>query len=79
MTTKMSSAKNLRIFLSGVQMHLEAKGFRLNIYSNSQKITRNGILVPNLVYDAENFALVIEFINNYKRQNLGIISRMFVN
>lgn len=63
MTTKMTSMKNLRLFLSGVQMHLEAKGFALNVYFPSKKITRNGMIVPNLYFEAERFAIIIEFIN----------------
>ena len=63
MTTKMASSKNMRILMSGVQMHLEAEGFTLNVYCPSKKITRNGISVPNFYFDVEKFAMVLEFIN----------------
>ena len=59
----MTSARNLRIFLSGVQFHLEAQGATFNVFTVSKKITRNGQVIPNFFFDTEKFATVLEFIN----------------
>lgn len=74
----MTSAKNLRIFLGGVQMHIEAQGFTLNIFSKTKRITRNNILTPNYFFDLEKFVTVVEFFNQEKKKNLAIIFRMFL-
>lgn len=74
----MTSARNLRIFLGGVQFHLEAQGCTFNIFTVSKKITRNGLVIPNLFFDIEKFATVLEFINQQKQQNLAIIFRMYL-
>jgi hypothetical protein len=67
LTTKMNSARNLRLFLSGVQFHLEAQGATFNVFTVSKKITRNGMLVPNFYFDTDKFATVLEFINQHNQ------------
>ena len=47
MSTKLnSSAENLRKFLSGVELRLDASGFRLKIFSSTRVITKNNIPYP---------------------------------
>jgi hypothetical protein len=47
MSTKVnSSAENLRIFLSGIELRLDASGFRLKVFSSSRHITKNNIAYP---------------------------------
>jgi hypothetical protein len=47
MSTRMnSSAENLRNFLSGIELRLDASGFRLKIFSSSRLITKNNIAYP---------------------------------
>lgn len=52
LTTKMASSKNLRAFLSGVQMHLNAKGFMVSVFANAQTF-RGGQLIPSFRVDLE--------------------------
>mgnify|MGYP006094846497 CR=1 FL=1 len=66
MTTKMSSAKNMRKFLGGIQLHLEAEGFRINVFPETNKIFRNGKLLPSFYFDMDQFGLALEFINQVK-------------
>lgn len=63
MTTKMSSAKNMRKFLGGIQLHLEAQGFRINVFPDKNKIVRNGKLLPTFYFDIDQFGMALEFVN----------------
>jgi hypothetical protein len=54
MSTKMnSSAENLRSFLSGIELRLDASGFRLKIFSSSRLITKNNMAYPILFIEVD--------------------------
>jgi hypothetical protein len=48
-----SSAENLRNFLSGIELRLDASGFRLKIFSSSRLITKNNMAYPILFIEVD--------------------------
>lgn len=75
MSTKMnSSAENLRNFLSGIELRLDAAGFRLKVFSTSRLITKNNIQHPFLFLEIDQIQLNTKFINMNEKNQLSILT-----
>ena len=72
LTTKMNSAKNLRNFLGGVQLHLVAQGLVVQVFALKQ-ILKGGKPVPNFIVDVDNFSMSIECYNEALKKNLAVL------
>lgn len=68
----MSSSKNLRKFLSGIQMRIDSQGFKFKVYSPQRDIVVKGVQQPFFMVDIENFGAYLHFINLDVESQLGI-------
>ena len=75
MSTRMnSSAENLRNFLTGIELRLDASGFRLKIFSSSRLITKNNIAYPFFFIEVDQIQLNTKFININEKNQLSILT-----
>lgn len=75
----MSSQKNLRGFLQGVQFCLNVKGLRINVYDDRRKIMKNDLIKPNFSFDLDNFNLRVVFYNDQMARCLRVKLEMALN
>lgn len=68
----MSSSKNLRKFLSGIQMRIDSHGIKLKVYSPQRDIVVKGVQQPFFLIDVDNFGAYLHFINIDVEKQLGI-------
>ena len=64
MSSKMSSQKNFREFLGGIQINIQADGLKLNLYGEKTKMTRNKVQVPRFYFDIDKFRVSANFQDN---------------
>lgn len=68
----MNSNKNLRSFLQGIQIYVQLKGLKLNIYAPSpdNRIIKNSKMQPNLSFDIDGFNIYISLFNDIQTSSL---------
>ena len=76
---KMKSAKNLRLFLNGVQLFVRCKGFKLNLYSPSRTIIKSKKVTPNFSLDVDGFGIFLNFLNDYQMSALIVKLNISLN
>ena len=72
MSTRMSSSKNLRNFLAGVQLRLESHGVKIKIFTPQRDIVVNGVLQPFLIMDLDLLGAYLNFSNLDHDEELGM-------
>ena len=55
----MNSSKNLRGFLQGIQFCLRAKGVKINVFSPTRSLVRDGKITPNFSIDLDGYNLFL--------------------
>lgn len=75
----MSSSKNLRSFLQGIQFYMQIKGLKVNVYSPSRQVIVNKKIKPNFTLDVDGLNLCLKFINDLNNQQLLVSLNMSLN